>query len=144
MKYDPDMTEEIVAQDYDMAIATLVSSLFFIWFLYFFGFEELYTFQEHRGRPGPYPKTDCLVTCGPFAFVRNLLTLYLGVSFVIRIWYARLVNLAIYVGYFFIILTAWFKYFEEPELLRRFGQDYKTYCEHVPRWKPRLTAYRKN
>lgn len=29
---------------------------------------------------------------------------------------------------------------EEPELRRRFGEDYDAYCERVPRWIPRFGA----
>jgi protein-S-isoprenylcysteine O-methyltransferase Ste14 len=27
---------------------------------------------------------------------------------------------------------------EEPDLRRRYGARYQTYCEQVPRWLPRL------
>lgn len=49
-------------------------------------------------------------------------------------------------------LFAWFAFFtvgnliyiplsEEPGLLRRFGDDYERYQEHVPRWIPRRRAW---
>jgi protein-S-isoprenylcysteine O-methyltransferase Ste14 len=31
--------------------------------------------------------------------------------------------------------------FEEPGLERRFGDDYRLYKQHVPRWIPRLRAW---
>jgi protein-S-isoprenylcysteine O-methyltransferase Ste14 len=31
--------------------------------------------------------------------------------------------------------------YEEPTLRELFGEEYRTYCENVPRWIPRLTAY---
>lgn len=30
---------------------------------------------------------------------------------------------------------------EEPGLLKRFGDDYRLYKQHVPRWLPRLTSW---
>lgn len=44
-------------------------------------------------------------------------------------------------GSFSVIASIWIKCFEEPDLEQRFGKDYITYCEHVPRWIPRLTPY---
>ena len=34
-----------------------------------------------------------------------------------------------------------FVYEEEPRLIRRFGEDYRTYMENVPRWIPRLSPW---
>lgn len=31
--------------------------------------------------------------------------------------------------------------YEEPELIRRFGDDYLLYIKHVPRWIPRLKPW---
>jgi protein-S-isoprenylcysteine O-methyltransferase Ste14 len=31
---------------------------------------------------------------------------------------------------------------EEPDLVRRFGEDYRAYQRAVPRWLPRLTPWR--
>jgi protein-S-isoprenylcysteine O-methyltransferase Ste14 len=33
------------------------------------------------------------------------------------------------------------RYYEEPDLARRFGADYNTYPLHVPAWHPRLRAW---
>jgi protein-S-isoprenylcysteine O-methyltransferase Ste14 len=29
-------------------------------------------------------------------------------------------------------------FYEEPDMLRRFGDDYRAYCRRVPRWWPEL------
>jgi protein-S-isoprenylcysteine O-methyltransferase Ste14 len=31
--------------------------------------------------------------------------------------------------------------YEEPDLIKRFGEDYQVYMKNVPRWLPRLTAW---
>jgi protein-S-isoprenylcysteine O-methyltransferase Ste14 len=33
-------------------------------------------------------------------------------------------------------------FYEEPALEKCFGATYKEYCQHVPRWMPRLTPWR--
>jgi protein-S-isoprenylcysteine O-methyltransferase Ste14 len=33
-------------------------------------------------------------------------------------------------------------FYEEPTLRAKFGDDYKEYCRNVPRWLPRLHAWR--
>ena len=43
---------------------------------------------------------------------------------------------------FFIVNNAWFLIYEEPDLGRKFGEEYKEYKKSVPRWIPRLTPYR--
>jgi protein-S-isoprenylcysteine O-methyltransferase Ste14 len=30
---------------------------------------------------------------------------------------------------------------EEHDLIERFGEEYKEYTQHVPRWMPRLTPW---
>jgi len=32
--------------------------------------------------------------------------------------------------------------YEEPTLREKFGADYEEYCRNVPRWIPRLSAWR--
>ncbi len=90
-----------------------------------------------RGTLAPWNPTQRLVVRGPYRHVRNpmisgVLCVLLGEaillgSLVILAWFAcfALINLI------YIPLA------EEPGLLRRFGEDYRLYREHVPRWIPR-------
>ena len=48
-------------------------------------------------------------------------------------------NVLIWATCFFFINTVYFIFSEEPGLQARFGDDYRQYKEHVPRWIPRLT-----
>jgi protein-S-isoprenylcysteine O-methyltransferase Ste14 len=43
---------------------------------------------------------------------------------------------------FLVINHVYFVLSEEPGLMRRFGPEYQEYRRHVPRWVPRLTAWR--
>jgi len=43
-------------------------------------------------------------------------------------------HVAIYAG----VVQGWIVWREEPELRRRFGEEYLRYAQRVPRWIPRL------
>lgn len=45
---------------------------------------------------------------------------------------------------FFVINAIYIPVMEEPLLLRRFGEDYREYCRHVPRLIPRLSRWKGN
>jgi protein-S-isoprenylcysteine O-methyltransferase Ste14 len=46
--------------------------------------------------------------------------------------------LLIYTTILWTILHAFVVFIEEPQLERRFGEEYELYTESVPRWIPRL------
>src|SRR6516162_4114053 len=82
-----------------------------------------------------------LVVRGPYRHVRNpmisgVLCILLGEAAVtasgwLLLWFAA----------FFAVLATVILFWEEPHLVRRFGDEYITYCEHVPRWIPRISAW---
>jgi protein-S-isoprenylcysteine O-methyltransferase Ste14 len=83
-----------------------------------------------------------LVTTGPFRHVRN--PIYLGaITLLFAVAFCRssptilLAALAAVPG-----MAAYVRWFEEPRLERRFGDEYRRYREAVPRWLPRLRAGR--
>jgi protein-S-isoprenylcysteine O-methyltransferase Ste14 len=47
----------------------------------------------------------------------------------------------IWVTIFFIMNNIYFLLYEEPDLLKKFGDEYSEYKKNVPRWIPRLTPY---
>lgn len=85
-----------------------------------------------------------LITNGPFAHVRNPLyvgnmLLYAGVGVMSMALYPWLLIVALiwfYIQYFMIVTK------EEEYLAERFGEDYRHYRLHVPRFLPRLVPYR--
>jgi protein-S-isoprenylcysteine O-methyltransferase Ste14 len=93
----------------------------------------------HRGGGSPIPSAPAtqLVSSGPYAYVRHpmmysLLIVGFGEvlvtgSMLILLW----IPVAMRAGALFISV------YEEPVLLARFKDEYKTYCEQVPRWLPR-------
>jgi protein-S-isoprenylcysteine O-methyltransferase Ste14 len=96
-------------------------------------------FIKAKGTPVPFNPPPKLVTTGPYAHVRNpmltgvfILLFGLGVLF-------RSISLAfIFTPLFFLINVLELKAIEEPELEKRFGQEYLEYKERVPMFIPRL------
>jgi protein-S-isoprenylcysteine O-methyltransferase Ste14 len=97
-----------------------------------------------RGSLVPAVPTEHLVVSGLYRFVRN--PMYVGVLTAIAgeallFWRAGLVIelIAAWVSFHLFV-----RFYEEPKLTRTFGAEYKRYREHVPRWVPRLRAWRRD
>lgn len=85
-----------------------------------------------------------LVISGPFAYVRNplyvgniLMYLGLGIMSMSLFPYLQIVAIIFFIiQYYFIVKE------EEGFLITKFGNDYKNYLQNVPRFLPRVTAYK--
>ncbi|MDZ7266420.1 MAG: isoprenylcysteine carboxylmethyltransferase family protein [candidate division KSB1 bacterium] len=94
---------------------------------------------------GPVGAGAELITHGPFAHVRN--PLYLG-NFVLSLGLCVMANAWMpWMLLVFVTAFAW-QYrqiiaLEEEHLQQRFGQVYTDYFNHVPRFLPRLTPFKK-
>ena len=94
-----------------------------------------------KGTLAPWSPTQRLVVTGPYRYCRNpmitgVLCILIGESLVFHSG-----NLLIWAGIFFLINTTYFLLREEPDLQKRFGDDYVLYKKNVPRWIPRLTPW---
>src|SRR5512136_2511301 len=89
-----------------------------------------------RGTPSPTDPPKELVVRGLYRYVRN--PIYAGVIIFLLghvlwhpspsiLWMPLIVAIS---SHLFVIL------YEEPQLRRRFGAAYETYCKSVPRWIP--------
>ena len=95
-----------------------------------------------RGTPAPLAQTEVLVVSGLYRFVRN--PMYVCVLVVIA-GQALLFGqpwLFAYAGVVLIVFHLFVRFYEEPQLRRRFGKAYVDYCLHVGRWRPRLRPWR--
>ena len=95
-----------------------------------------------NGTPAPVAPTERLVVSGAYRHVRN--PMYLAVAALI-VGQALLLGqpvLLLYAFAFGAAVTAFVHGYEEPTLLRRFGDDYDAYRREVPRWRPRLSPWR--
>lgn len=94
-----------------------------------------------KGTLAPWQPTRKLVIRGPYRYCRNpmitgVLFILIGESLILHS-----TNILIWSGIFYLINTAYFLLKEEPDLSRRFGEEYLKYKGNVPRWIPRRTPY---
>ncbi|MGK5112246.1 MULTISPECIES: methyltransferase family protein [unclassified Geodermatophilus] len=94
-----------------------------------------------RGTPAPSAPTERLVVEGAYRHVRNpmyvaVLGIVLGQVLLFASWglFAYLVVLGT-------TMNAFVRTYEEPTLREAYGPSYEEFCENVPRWLPRLTAW---
>ena len=97
---------------------------------------------EGVGTPAPIVPTKHLIVTGFYRHVRNpmyigVVTIILGQALIFGtvglLYYAAIV----WVGFHLFVLG-----YEEPTLLRTHGTEYDTFRANVPRWIPRVTAWR--
>ena len=94
-----------------------------------------------KGTPAPWEPPKKLVIRGPYRHVRNpmitgALFMLLAEAMLFHSW-----PIAIWMAVFFFLNTVYFQFSEEKGLEKRFGDDYRVYKAHVPRWIPRLRAW---
>lgn len=90
-----------------------------------------------RGTPAPFDPPRLLVVRGPYAYVRN--PMYWGACLALggaALFYESGALLA-YIGAFMVIAHLFVLFYEEPTLVRLFGQEYDAYRHRVSRWVPR-------
>jgi protein-S-isoprenylcysteine O-methyltransferase Ste14 len=97
-----------------------------------------------HGTPAPMAPPQRLVVVGFYRYVRN--PMYVG-FFVgwLSLWVAfgRANRSALTVALVAVVAVALFvRLYEEPTLRMKFGADYAEYCRNVPRWVPRMRAWR--
>ena len=94
------------------------------------------------GTPAPWDPPRLLVVSGLYGHVRNPLVegvfcvllgeSLLAGSFLLLLWF-----------FFFVLVNlAYTPLIEEPELVNRFGESFRSYMKHVPRWWPRSTPWK--
>lgn len=90
-----------------------------------------------KGTLAPWDSPTKLVVRGPYRYVRNpmisgVLAILLGEALALRsVW------LLGWFAAFWLVCMVSFLVWEEPDLARRFGEEYETYRRNVPRWIPR-------
>lgn len=94
-----------------------------------------------RGTLAPWDPPSRLVVDGPSRYVRN--PMIAGVIFIIiaEALIFRSMSLAEWAAAFFVINAIYFPLLEEPQLERRFGEEYRRYSRHVRRLIPRIRPW---
>ncbi|MDQ4037549.1 MAG: isoprenylcysteine carboxylmethyltransferase family protein [Actinomycetota bacterium] len=95
---------------------------------------------DGRGTPAPTAPTESLVVRGLYRWVRN--PMYVAVLLVI-LGQALVFAEPLVLGYgaaVAIAVSSFVRWYEEPNLTRRFGEQYLAYRRAVPGWWPRRPA----
>lgn len=95
-----------------------------------------------KGTLAPWAPTKKLVIAGAYRYVRNpmitgVFTVLLGEAIMFGS-----ISILKWSVLFFLINTAYFILSEEPQLEKRFGEDYRIYKKNVNRWLPRFTPFK--
>jgi protein-S-isoprenylcysteine O-methyltransferase Ste14 len=91
---------------------------------------------QGRGTPAPWAPPERFVERGSYRFVRS--PMYLGVLLLVvgqGLLLGREV-LYLWAAGAWLMFTAFLVFYEEPQLRRRFGDDYEDYTRRVRRWQP--------
>ena len=118
------------------ALSVIFALPIFAFALFLIGWSVL-NFLRAKGTPVPFNPPPRLVTTGPYAYVRNpMLT---GVFALLFGFGALLGSVSLLVVFtpLFIFINVWeLKTIEEPELVKRLGQDYVEYRKRTPMFFP--------
>ena len=113
----------------------LALPIFFI-ALFLIGWSVL-NFLKAKGTPVPVNPPPKLVTTGPYAYVRNpMLTGVFALLFGFGVTLGSVSLLVLFTPLFIFINVLELKAIEEPELLKRLGQDYVEYRKRTPMFFP--------
>ena len=94
-----------------------------------------------KGTLAPWSPPKKLVIKGLYRYVRNPMIMGVLVVLLGEALTLSSKNIVIWAGEFFIINVIYFIIYEEPNLEKRFGEEYREYKKHVSMWLPRLTPY---
>jgi protein-S-isoprenylcysteine O-methyltransferase Ste14 len=93
--------------------------------------------REGSGTPAPVAPTSELVVGGLYRYVRNPMYLAVVGSIVGQAMLLGRGVLYVYALAVFILVYAFVRLYEQPELTRTYGPQYEAYCRQVPGWLPR-------
>jgi protein-S-isoprenylcysteine O-methyltransferase Ste14 len=101
-------------------------------------------FLKVKGTPVPFNPPPQLVTSGPYAYTRNpMLTGVFALLFGFGIFFGSIFLLLVFTP-LFISVNFWeLKAIEEPELVKRLGQEYIEYRKRVPMFFPGVNSKNK-
>ena len=94
-----------------------------------------------RGTLVPALPPEHLVVSGFYRYVRN--PMYTGVLMVILAQAVLFQSRSIWIEFVtvWVAIELFVRLYEEPKLLRTFGEEYATYRKHVRRWLPRFAPW---
>lgn len=98
--------------------------------------------REGKGTLAPWDPTQRLVVNGVYRHVRNPMITGVLCNLAGEALLLRAPAIAAWFALFLLVNAIYLPFFEEPGLVKRFGDDYRRYRAAVPRWIPRLRPWR--
>jgi len=95
-----------------------------------------------KGTLAPWNPTKTLVVRGLYRNMRNPMITGVICILTAEAFIFPSILILFWGGTFFLLNHVYFILKEEPGLLKRFGEEYREYKEHVPRWIPKLKGWR--
>lgn len=102
----------------------------------------VYFVVEGLGTPAPVAAPERLVVGGPYRYVRNPMYVGLLVAIVGEALLLGQVSLLGYAAVVGVVTNLFVRFYEEPTLRKRFGDQYESYRRAVPGWWPRLHPWK--
>ena len=93
---------------------------------------------EGRGTPSPVRQTERLVVGGDYRFVRNPMYLAVISAILGQAMIFGSLALLIYALAVWAMMASFVRWYEEPLLQTRYGEEYRRYRQRVRAWVPRL------
>lgn len=94
-----------------------------------------------KGTPAPWSPPKKFVAVGVYRHVRNPMISGVILFLIGEVLLFQSLALLAWTVVFALANTIYIPLVEEPGLERRFGDSYRRYKAHVPRWMPRLSAW---
>lgn len=92
---------------------------------------------EGLGTPAPVAPPERLVVGGVYRWVRNPMYVAVIATILGQALLLGRLELVAWAAIFWAVTASYVRFYEEPNLRRRFGADYEEYCRTVPAWLPR-------
>ena len=97
---------------------------------------------EGLGTPFPAAPTERLVVGGLYRYVRNPMYLAVIASILGQAAILGSAALVAYAAFVWAVVASFVRFYEEPTLARRYGEEYTAYRRAVRAWVPRATAWK--
>lgn len=111
----------------------ILLSMPLLWLGLFFIFWSIFYFYKAKGTPVPINPPQSLIVTGPYAYSRNpMLTGFFILLFGIGVLIKSVFLTFFFAPLFLAVMILELKKIEEPELQKRFGEEYEIYKAKVP------------
>ena len=122
-------------------VLTIISiTLFMLGVILFFWTNRLFI-RKGRGTLAPWDPPREFVIVGPYRHVRNPMIIGVGLILAAETIFFGSTGITFWTVVFILANMIYFPLKEEKDLIKRFGDDYREYCQNVPAWIPRLKPW---